>query len=295
MISRRLLLAVLLGLLVACTPEKSLTREKLTIGIVSYGEGVQSVDRYTRFKDYLVSQTNAVVELEPAFNEVKALEQIQRRNWSLVFAPPGLAAIAISKERYIPLFPMQGAANLRSVLVVLKDTPAQSIIDLQNKAIALGQVGSATGYYLPIFDLYGLKVSEVLFAATPKNVLELIDTEKVTAGALSKDEYNRYRTGFAANRFRILKGSSQSVPPGLVLLAPSVDRNMQEQIVKAMKAASPTIVDEASYIANADIPDYKFLIEVVNRVRPIVTRIKQKPAPLYEEGQELKIPKKQSN
>jgi phosphonate transport system substrate-binding protein len=288
MFSRRILLLLLFGFLVACNQEKPQTREKLTIGIVSYGEGVQSFDRYARFKDYLVSQTNAVVELEPAFNEVKALEQIQRRNWSLVFAPPGLAAIAISKEQYIPLFSMQGATNLRSFLVVLKDSPVKKITDLANQAIALGQPGSATGYYLPVFDLYGIKVSEVIFASTPKDILELVDKGTVIAGALSKEEYDRYRTGFTPERFRILQGSSQSVPPGLVLLAPTIERNMQQQIVKAMQSASPSVVQEAGYIANTTIPDYQFLIKVVNRVRPIVTRIKQKPAPLYEEGQELK-------
>ncbi|MEE3719772.1 PhnD/SsuA/transferrin family substrate-binding protein [Tumidithrix elongata RA019] len=287
MFSRRLLLShFLLGLLVSCTQGTPTSRKKLIVGIVGYGEGNKSIDQYARFKDHLSAQTNSVIELEPAFNEVKALEQIQRRVWSLVFAPPGLAAIAISKEQYIPLFPIQGVANLHSVLVVKKDSPIQKLQDLQDQAIALGQVGSATGYYLPIFDLYGLKLSEIVFAPTPKAILEMVDAGTVAAGAVSKPEFDRFSLELGQQKFRILQSSSKSVPPGMVLLAPTVERNEQEQIAAAMKSASPTIIAEAGYITNVPLPDYAFLIEVVERVRPIVTRIKQKPAPLYEEKRE---------
>ncbi|NCS36179.1 MAG: phosphate/phosphite/phosphonate ABC transporter substrate-binding protein [Microcystis aeruginosa G11-01] len=285
MVSRRLFLSqFLIGLLAGCTSEKLESRNKLVIGIVSYGEGSKSIDQYGRFQDYLATQTNSIIELEPAFNEVKALEQIQRHNWSLVFATPGLAAIAISQEKYLPLFSMEGSRDLRCVLVVRKDSPVKKVLDLQNQAIALGQVGSATGYYLPIYELYGLKLSEVVFAPTPKAILEIINSGAVAAGAISKVEFDRYSNEFGQQKFRILPSISQGVPPGTVLLSPNVDRNLQEQIVTAMKSASPIITAEAGYITKVPPPDYTFLIEVVERVKPIVTRIREKPAPLYEKG-----------
>ncbi|AFY73967.1 ABC-type phosphate/phosphonate transport system, periplasmic component [Synechococcus sp. PCC 7502] len=289
MVSRRLFLSqFLMGLLAGCATEKLVTRNKLVIGIVSYGEGNKTIDQYGRFQDYLATQTNTLIELEPAFNEVKALEQIQRHNWSLVFATPGLAAVAISQEKYLPLFSMEGSPNLRSVLVVRKDSPVQKILDLQNQAIALGQIGSATGYYLPIYELYGLKLAEILFAPTPKAILEMVNSGEVAAGAVSKTEYDRFSSEFGQQKFRILPSVSQGVPPGMVLLSPTVERNLQEQIVTAMKSASPTIIAEAGYITNVPPPDYTFLIEVVKRVKPIVTRIRQKPAPLYEKNDEKK-------
>jgi phosphonate transport system substrate-binding protein len=289
MFSRRLLLSqFLLGFLVACTQEKPAIRKKLIVGIVSYGEESKSADRFTRLKDHLAAQTNSVIELEPAFNEVRAIEQIQRQIWSLVFAPPGLAAIAISKEKYIPIFPLQGIANLHSVLVVKKDSPIEKLLDLQDRAIALGQIGSATGYYLPIFDLYGMKLAEIVFAPTPKAILELVDNGTVAAGAISKPEFDRFSNELGQKKFRILQSSSRSVPPGMVLLSPTVEPNEKAQIIAAMTSASPTIIAEAGYITNVSLPDYAPLIEVVDRVRPIVTRIKQKPVPLYEEKQDPK-------
>jgi phosphonate transport system substrate-binding protein len=286
MLSRRLLLGQLLLLMIGCTAEKSTLRGKLTIGVVSYGEGIRSVEQLTPFSNYLAAQTKTLIELEPAFNELKALEQIKRRIWSLVFAPPGLAAIAISQEQYLPLFPLEGVTNLRSVIVVRKDSPVQKLTDLEGKVVALGQVGSATGYYLPLYNLYGLTLAEVRFAPTPKTVLEWIENQEVAAGALSAAELDRYRAELSGAQFRILYTDPHNIPAGSVLVGPTVERNQQEQIRMAMQAASPDIVAAAGYIPNAKVPDYKYLTEVVKRVGPIAERIKQKPAPLYEQKKE---------
>ncbi|AFY69008.1 hypothetical protein Pse7367_0706 [Thalassoporum mexicanum PCC 7367] len=285
MLSRRRLLYLQLGLLLsaACSGQDVYIPDKFSIGVVSYGEGARSLDQYTRFKEYLEGQLKSIIELEPALNEVKALEQIQRRLWSLVFAPPGLAALAIADAQYIPLFAMEGAVNLRSLLVVLNDSPYEQLGDLNGEVVALGQRGSATGYYLPIYDLYGLTLKEVVFGSTPQAILDLVDRGQAAAGALSKEEFEQQKSKFDAQRFRILHTSAQTIPPGAVLIGPDVDRNRQVEIERAMQAAPPAIISEAGYIANSSAANYDFLIEVVKRVQPIVTRIRQQPAPLYEE------------
>jgi phosphonate transport system substrate-binding protein len=282
--SRRLLLLQILGLLAACTPEVVKSPEKLTIGVVSYDEGLQSLDRYGKFRDYLASQIGAIIELEPTLNELKAIERIHNRAWSLVFAPPGLAAIAIAKEDYKPIFSMQGVLNQKALIVVLADSPISKLTDIANKTIAIGQTGSATGYYLPIYALYGLNLAAIEFSTTPKAILEMVDQGQVAAGALSKDEFERYRSGFSDKRFRVLHTSELGIPPGSVLVSPAIAPNLVQQIVDAMKSAPPNLVQAAGYIANAPVPNYEFMIKVVERVRPIATRIRQKPAPLYEEG-----------
>lgn len=286
MLSRRLLLLQILLILASCAKETRTQRGKIIIGLVSYGEGIRSVDQFAPFSNYLATQLKTLIELEPAYNEVKAIEQIKRRIWSLVFAPPGLAAIALAKEQYLPLFPIEGINNLRSIIVVLQDSPLQKLADIAGKVVALGQAGSATGYYLPIYNLYGMALAEVRFAPTPKTVLEWIEKREVAAGALSKAEFDRYRSEFSQAKFRILYTDPHNIPPGSVLVGPTVERNLQEQIRKVMKAASPDIAQAAGYIPNANVPDYKYLIQVVERVRPIAERIKQKPAPLYEESQQ---------
>ena len=287
MTPRRLFLAQIILLVASCMRSKStrVTLKKLIVGIVAYGEGIQSVDQYQNFIDYLETQAKTVIELEPAYNEVQAIKQIQRQVWSLVFAPPGLAAIAISKTNYIPLFPLQGRTNRRSLIVVLATSAIQNLTDINGKIIALGQPGSATGYYVPLYTLYGTTPAEVRISPTPKMTLDWLAKGEVAAGALSEDEFERYQVEFSPNQFRILT-TSLRVPSGSVLISPSVEPSQRQIIQQIMNAALPEIAQQAGYIPEVKPPEYKTLITFIEKVKLIEARINQKPAPLYQKGQE---------
>jgi phosphonate transport system substrate-binding protein len=258
---------------------------RLTIGLVNYDAGSASVEKYQRFQTYLAERLKATVELDPAFNELRAVEQIQSGEWSLVFAPAGLAAIALSQAQYIPIFPLQGTPNLKSVLVVREDSPAQTLTDLTNETLALGQPGSATGYYLPLYDLYGMTLKEIRFAPTPKTILGWLQESSVAAGAMSEDDFQAHRRDFANTPFRILH-QSRGVPPGAVLLSPSVDRNQQRLIETAMKEAPANISADAGYLPTAAIPSFDPLIQLVEKVRPLEAHVRQQPAVLTMAAQE---------
>jgi phosphonate transport system substrate-binding protein len=279
-LKRFFLLSVLF--LVGCQSEAP-PPGKLSIGVVSYGESDRSVEQYSELKNYLGSELNSIIELEPTFNEIKAISQIKRKSWDIVFAPPGLAAIGISQSQYVPLFPLEGALKSRSAIVVLKDSPIKEIRQLAGKSLALGEVGSATGYYLPVYNLYGLTLSEIRFASTPKAVLALVAKGEVAAGAMSVAEYNQYRTDFSGIRFRILYTDAHEIPSGAVLVSSALNASQQDKIRETLSEVSPAIAASAGYITNASPPDYQYLIEVVDRITPIAGRIKQKPAPLYEQ------------
>jgi phosphonate transport system substrate-binding protein len=282
MFSRRFFgLQLLLAFLAACTPVEQSNQRKIVIGVVSYGEGRRSIEQFESLKTHLASQLKSVVELEPAFNEVQAVQQIEHQSWDIVFAPPGLAAIAISQQRYLPILSGAGGEKERSVIVVKDNSPIKTLSDLSYKTLALGQKGSATGYYLPIYNLYGTTLAEIKFASTPKEILTWIDRGTVAAGALSIAELDRNRGEFGSTKFRILSRDNHPVPAGSVLVGPNVERNEQQQILQALETVPPNVSAAAGYVANAKPPDYRYLIEVVKRVRPITQRIKLKPAPLY--------------
>ena len=278
MLKKRLFLFVS-AILFGCSSTSQISTEKLTVGVVGYGNQVRSVDKYEPLQRYLATQTNSIVELEPAFNELQALEQIQRQRWSLVFAPPGIAAIAINEEQYVPLFPLEGfGSRERSLLVVRKDSQIKNLADLSNKKVALGQPGSATGYYLPLYDLYGLTLSEILFAPTPKEVLQLLQDGEVDAGALSEAEFQTYRFEFETN-FQILQ-KSRLIPSGLVILSPTIERNQQVSISNYLKKAPASIVSDAGYVVDAQLPEYGEFIKLVEKVKPLEKRVRQTPATL---------------
>ena len=123
------------------------------------------------------------------------------------------------------------------------------------------------------------RLAEVRFAPTPKTVLEWLSQGTVAAGALSEDDFQRYRREFGRTKFRILH-TSRFVPTAVVLLEPTVDRNQQEQIKAAMSRAPSSMAADAGYIPNAKLPNYKQVIQIVEKVRPLETRVREKPAVL---------------
>ncbi|MBD2359059.1 PhnD/SsuA/transferrin family substrate-binding protein [Tolypothrix sp. FACHB-123] len=280
-LSRRVFLfQMLFSAVHGCKP-KSPFEGALTIGSISYGGGEEIITQYAKFNRYLAEKTKSHIKLEPAFNENKATERLAARAWDLVFAPPGLAAIAIARYQYVPIFPLVGVSNLRSVFVVRKDSPISELKQLQNQIVALGQVGSATGYYFPLFNLYGLTLSELIFAPTPKTVMEWVAVGKAAAGAVSIAEYNLYSSELQQTQFRILHTDLHYVPPGVALIGPNVERNRQEYIRKIMNEFPSSLAQEVGYVPNGTIPDYQYMISVVERVRLISPQLQTKPVRLF--------------
>lgn len=267
--SRRLFLLELLLLAVNACQSTQQTNAPLVIGVIDYDQDEQ-IDRYTSFSRYLSSVLRTHIEIEPTFNERKALERIESQAWSLVFAPPGVATIAIEDFQYIPLFSMQeDVTNLRSVFIVDNNSPIEELKQLNSETIALCQIGSTTGFYFPVYNLYGLNLAEVILAPTPKTVLEWIAQKKVAAGALSTKEFNLYSPQFSQTEFRILYTDSHPVPPSSVLLAPTIERTYQDRIINAMSDAPPDVIQKAGYVPSASVPNYEYMISVVKRVRAI--------------------------
>lgn len=280
-LSRRFFLLQMLFLATkGCQPSRQFDGV-LTIGTISYGGGEDLITQYEKFNRYLAEKTRSHVKLEPAFNENKAIERLESRAWSLVFAPPGLAAIAIARYQYVPLFPLTGVSNLRSVFVVRKDSPILELKQLQGQIVAIGQPGSATGYYFPLFNLYGLTLTDVISAPTPKTVMEWVAVGKATAGAVSIAEYNLYSSQLQQTQFRILYTDPHYVPAGVVLIGPNVERNRQEYIRKAMSEFPSVLAQEVGYVPNGQVPDYKYMISVVERVKSIAPQLETKPVRLF--------------
>jgi phosphonate transport system substrate-binding protein len=275
MVSRRLFLLQVFLLLAACQNRKTQQLGRLTIGVVSYGEGERSIEQYSELDTYLETQLKTIIDLEPAFNEVRALEQIKRKNWSLVFAPPGLAAPAIWEQQYSPIFPLEGVEKTTALIVVREESPIKKLDDLADKAIALGQLGSAASYYLPLYNLYGLKLAEIRMAPTPKTILEWLHQKEVAAGALSLDDLERYQPAFKDMPLRVIY--SDSVPPGSIIVSPTVERYHQEYLRTLLASASPRMIASAGYIPNAEAPNYRRLMEIIATVRPISGKIQEKP------------------
>ncbi len=295
---RRLFLASLF-LAACCTQSRSFSRQQFVLGTVSYGFREEMIAQYERLTRYLEEKLQAVVQLEPVYNERKALERLKSQAWSIVFAPPGLAVIAMTKHQYLPVAPIAGVNSLLSVLVVQKNSPYQTLESLAGKTLAIGQPGSAVGYYFPIFNLYGLTLASLAIPGTPKAILEAVAQGKADVGALSLEEFNTYKTQVKQAEFRILFTDVHTVPPGLVLISPNVELTVQESIQKVLNDMPSVVAQEAGIVPNGTVPDYKYMISVVERVHAIfpaetqegAVLLTQKPVRLFRrESPDLATP-----
>lgn len=288
-LSRRWFLTLML--LSACSTNSiSSSRTSMTIGTINEGQSTKHLQRFDRFRSYLREKTGMLIEIEPVLNEDRALERIQSNAWSLVFAPPGLAAIAISQHKYSPLFPLSGVQNLRSAIVVREDSPIQTLQSLSGKVFALGQPGSATDYYLPLFNLYGLTLAELLITVDPKETLEAIAQGKAAAGALSVAALDAYRTQIDSAKFRILFIDPHPIPAAALLMSPNTER--ADELRQILRQIDAVTAQEIGAVTNAAVPDYQYLISVVDRVRSIfpgdteanASLLQQKPIRLFKEA-----------
>ncbi len=270
---------LLVLVLVGCNRASPIRTDKITIGVVSYGDEIRSVNDYQPLQHYLAKKTKSIVELEPAYNELQATEQIRRNRWSIVFAPPGLAAIAIEEELYTPLFPLESVTSLERSLIVVRDkSNIKQLTDLSNKRVALGQPGSAAGYYLPLYDLYGLTLAEVNFAPTPQKVLQWVSDGKVAAGALSEKDFETYRDQYNT-QFRVLQ-KSRWIPSGVVIISNNIEIGLQEQIATAMSQAPSNIIADSGYVVDTKVPDYQEFIKLVKKVKPLEKQVTKTPVVL---------------
>ena len=286
---RRFIFFLVMAGVAGCADVNTTSTDKLTIGVVSYGDSEVSLEQYQRFQTYLAEQTKIAVELEVAYNELQAVQQVERGSWSLVFAPPGLAVIA-GNQGYTQLFPLDDAdKSEHSLIVVLDDSPVQTLDDLAFETVAMGKPGSAAGYYLPLYNLYGLTLSEVRFAPTPNRLLEWVDDGTVAAGAISEKDFEQYKGQFAGADFRVIHQSKRSIPAGVVLLG-VVERGQGEFIRQVMQAAPSDITSDAKYIPSAPLPDYSDMIKVVERIQPLEEQVRQSPAVLTLEHLDAEFP-----
>ncbi|WP_315789788.1 phosphate/phosphite/phosphonate ABC transporter substrate-binding protein [Fischerella sp. JS2] len=278
---RRNFILFLVSLIVSACKTKSTLGGELTVGVINYSGGEEIISQYAKFNSYLGEKMKAYIQLEPVFNENQAIARLKEGAWSIAFTPPGLTALAISRYQYTPLFPLVGETNLRSIIVISQDSPLSDLKMLEGQTLVLGQPGSATGYYLPLYNLYGLTLAEILFAPTPKTVLEWVAQGKANAGAISVAELEIYASGFNSSQFRILFKDPHSIPPGVVLVGPNVERKNQEYIRRVLNEFPASLAQDVGYVPNGKVPDYGYMIEVVERVKAIASQLQKKPVRLF--------------
>ncbi len=287
LLPRFLGIILIFGTITACNQVQPGVSKKLVVGVIGYGEADRSLDQYSDLQSYLGIELKSIIEIEPVYNEIQALDKLAKQEWDLAFTPPGLTAIAIRRHQYKAIIPLEGIEELRSAIVVNQDSSLENIKDLTGKTIALGQEGSATNYYLPIYNLYGLALKKVRFSSTPQISLKWLEQREVDAAALSLQEFNQYRLDFPQKQFRIIDVDAHTIPSGAIIIADKIKPEQAQVIQNVLAQAPSNIAASANFLPNEPVPRYEYLTKVIERVIPISERIKEQPALFYDSHKSL--------
>lgn len=114
-----------------------------------------------RLESFLQKTTHCLIQIEPIVNANIGRESLNKGIWDFTFLAPSLSVIALAdNSQYVPLRSLGQDISARSALLVRNKDNIRSYSELNNKRIGL-LLSDLNGYYLPRFNLHGVKVSYV--------------------------------------------------------------------------------------------------------------------------------------
>ncbi|MEH2377835.1 MAG: PhnD/SsuA/transferrin family substrate-binding protein [Nostoc sp.] len=229
---------------------KDITKKPLVIGIIT------SPNQYSEFKTYLKKQLgsqaiNVVVEGNSEITYKDAQNNISKNKWDIVFANSPMNGMRAKDNNYkwlarmYPKYPL----TYESVLFVRSDSRIKSIEDIKSTTtIALGDLNSASSFYMPAYNLYGKSIT-VTAGHRSSKIRELVANKQADIGAVV------YTTVKDDPQFRLIQ-ISREIPGTGVYLSPKLTPTIQKQIQNILENAPKRIKKQANYDRGEE-PDYK--------------------------------------
>ena len=227
--NRRLPLLSLL-FLAACAgqsfPDVALCREggRLSVGVVgadgadaeAVGAMLTAPEQF-QLRELLTVASRCEVQLEPVLSPEQARLRLSTGDWDMAFLPPGLGALALEQRGGYGLVRQLGRrTNSRSQLLVRAGSPLRHRADLAGKRLGLLPRGSLTGFYLPLFNLRGLRLASVQYALSYAELREMLASGRVDViawdGAIPLHDPG----------LRVLHEDARSIPMGALAFSQSL-------------------------------------------------------------------------
>ena len=194
----------------------------------------------------------------------KAKRELKQQSWDVVFANGALvsasAAIDHNYQFVAQMFPK--FPQFESALFVKTDSSISSLADVNvNTKVALGEVNSAAGFTMPVYDLYGKKLQLDI-----NNSLENI-LKKVTSGesAVGAAPYPMVAGNpDLEKKFKVIHRSRGIPLPG-VFLAPELREDERDLVKNSLLNAPEDLQAKAQYSAS-EVVNYEYFNGINNKV-----------------------------
>lgn len=242
----------------------------LTLGILSSPKEYKGLQEYLEERlvvdDYWGflkgNKVRIIVDGDKKLKYQDARSRIARKEWDIAFTLSPMNSIAAKDNGYIyigRMFP-KSPAFYQSALYVRANSSIRSIDDFKSTTvIAMGEIGSASSFFMPAYDLYG-KALTIKKDNRGRDILAMVkkgeaDVGVGAFGTLIKPE---------DPSLHILQ-LSRNIPGSGVYLSPSLSEEDQKSIKRALLEAPKNIRESANYGPGPE-PDYTIFRRIVQRV-----------------------------
>ena len=259
-------LMLLLSLPALAAPPAATARHTLKIGVAE-GKGKQTAaDSFAPFLAQMNASPAYAFEMIVFEDGEKQYEALRDGKVDLAFLGPASYVKAHHEFKAEPV--VAEAGELRSMLVVPKNSPIHSVEGLRGKSLALGYEGSTTTHLLPMLLLskHHLKsedLGRVTFVGDQtKKIVDAILDGTAMAGGISETLYAAHK-----DELRVLE-TSEALPGALIVAHPKVRANVIKDLralfVKYVPAAgSPRFPKGAVAVTDDTYNRVRFLCKVV--------------------------------
>lgn len=193
--------------------------ETLRVGLVAQAEGVDASEvaqaqdpQVPALRQLLISASRCEVDLEPVRSPELARRNLEQGQWDLAFLPPGLTAFALAGGRYRALRSLGRPGDLRPLIVAAPQAGLRHVSQLEGRRLGLLPRGSLQGFYLPLYDLHGLRLAKVVYGLSFEDLAGALRANAVDAIAWES------RRPLPMAGSRVLLRDRHAVPPGALVL-----------------------------------------------------------------------------
>ena len=232
---------------------------------------------------YLSKQLGLRVDLVVPSDYDTVTSELASGAIDVAILPPLLYVIAKKRTPDLTLIAqlvVEGGGQFLSYIVTAADAPVHSLADLKGKRFAFVDKFSTTGYLLPLDLLSGSAIepnrdfARVVFAGSHPEVVKLVITHKVDAGAIASTTFRQMRDARLKERLRIL-AKSDPVPCDAVVVRPNLPPEIVAKIRDTLLSLS-TRTDEGRAVLDGATTTNGFIPvtdDAYDSVRGIAVRI----------------------
>ena len=229
------------------------------------GQAVLPDADISRLRDLLTVASRCEVSLEPVVSPEQARQRLGAGEWDMAFLPPGLAALAMDvadQRNYSLLRPLGQRSQSRSQLLVPAGSERRTLAQLNGARLGLLPRGSLTGFYLPLYNLHGLRLQSVHYSLSYRELLDQLHAGKLDVIAWDASLPD------PGQDVRVVVRDGNIIPVGALVMSQALVAADHQPFLRVLDQSSAQLPPALGYVS-AVLPE----VSRLERLRTVIASV----------------------